>query len=79
MRSEVMDWLVENFGKPANDMTDFQWGKSRWFGRHTTEMIRSHGGFGNKGGWMGVPCGYEFMFADRQDALLFKLTWGGKK
>ena len=71
-RAEFDDWMIATFGKPAHDMTDFNWGKTRWFSRASHENIR---GYGARGGWISVPVGIEFIFKNPSDAVMFKVRW----
>lgn len=61
---EISVWLIQNVGRHGETWKVFF---------HSDESVRSLGGF-----WSGQHYyGYLFVFKNEQDAMLFKLVWGG--
>lgn len=77
LRLEIHDWLTENVGWAASDMTDYTWGKKVGYYVRPSEsalnpMYQSSGDRQTGGNYL------HFLFKDPAKAMLFKLRWGGK-
>lgn len=77
LRLAIHDWLRENVGTQASDMTDFVWGKKVGFYMRVTDnrinpMYQTSGDRQTGGKFL------HFLFRDANKAMLFKLAWGGR-
>lgn len=76
LRLAIHDWLRENVGACASDMTDFVWNKRVGYYMRATEsrmnpMYMMSGDRQTGGKFL------HFLFHDANKAMLFKLTWAG--
>jgi len=78
LRLGIHDWLRDNVGPCASDMTDFVWGRRigyylRVTGSRINPMYLASGDPAHRGGEF-----LHFLFRDASKAMMFKLAWGGK-
>lgn len=78
LRLEIHDWLVDNVGQQASDMTDYTWGKNVGFYMRATESRLNPMYLTTGDRQMGGAKFLHFQFKDPAKAMLFKLTWAGK-
>ena len=77
LRLEIHDWLVQNVGQQASDMTDYTWGKNVGYYMRATES-KLNPMYLTTGDRQIGPAKYlHFQFKDHNKAILFKLRWGG--
>lgn len=78
LRLGIHDWLQENVGQQAGDMTDFVWGLKVGFMFRVSETKHNPMYQITGDRWVGLGAKYlHFLFRDPAKAVLFKLTWGG--
>jgi hypothetical protein len=61
-QDDFLEWMTANFGEDWNIHTHY-------------EKRRSHGGWGNKGGWVEHPIVADIVFKSEGAELLFRLHW----
>jgi len=77
LKLEIHDWLSENVGQCASDMTDYVWGKKvgyivRSSDSQINPMYLASGDRASGGKYL------HFQFKDSNSAMLFKLRWSGQ-
>lgn len=78
LRLVMHDWLVQNVGQQASDMTDYTWSRKAAFYLRASEssidpMYLATGDRQN-----GPAKFLHFKFKDPAKAMMFKLAWGGR-
>jgi len=77
LRLGIHDWLKENVGGCASNMTDFVWGRRVGYYLRVTES-RSNPMYITSGDRQTGGKFLHFLFLDANKAMMFKLAWGGK-
>lgn len=79
LKREIHDWLRENFGLAANDMTDFKWNKRGYYHRVSRNRMNPvYASTTRTEPDQSSPHFLHFLFKDPSHATMFKLTWGGQ-
>ena len=83
LRKEIYDWLIDNVGRRANDMTQLLWSRRAWLfevtrSHYNPKYFTSSSRSAIEADAYALPKYLHFQFSNPDHAVMFKLVWGGK-